>query len=246
MPRAACRALSGGFAYLWLLFAVAFLGAGLAAAGTVWEVRVRREKEADLLAIGAEMRRAIGAYHRATPQAAKELPQKLEDLVEDRRGAAPRRHLRRIYPDPLTGRAEWGLILVEGRIHGVFSLARGTPVRRGGFAEADQAFANARTYAAWRFVANDVIVAPAQPAAGAPPATAPGATPGPAAAAPRGASAAAPAGALPATARAAAGTAAQPAQPGTATATADGVAADVPAPADARLPDNLTPPPPAR
>ena len=149
----ATRARMRGFAYLWLLFFVAAMGASLAAGGVVWEVRVRREKERDLLAIGAEMRRAIADYYRFTPQAAKELPQRLEDLVEDKRGPAVRRHLRRVYADPLTGRAEWGLVLREGRIAGVHSMAAGAPVLRGGFEPEYAAFEGAQSYAAWRFVA---------------------------------------------------------------------------------------------
>ena len=165
----------GGFAYLWILFFVSFMGVSLAAAGVVWEVRVRREKEADLLFIGAEFRRAITDYYRLTPQAAKELPQRLEDLVEDRRGLVTRRHLRRVYRDPVTGSNEWGLTLIGGRISGVYSLAAGVPIRQGGFAAADARFEGARRYADWRFVAEVVAVLPpagtAPPAFGAVPAT---------------------------------------------------------------------------
>ncbi len=148
----------GGFAYLWILFFIAFMGVSLAATGVVWEVRVRRDKEADLLSIGAEFRRAIADYYRLTPQAAKELPKRLEDLVEDRRGLVTRRHLRRIYRDPLTGSTEWGLTQVGGRISGVYSLAAGVPIRQGGFAAADAHFEGARRYADWRFVADGVAL----------------------------------------------------------------------------------------
>ena len=176
--REVCRAPRAmrGFVYLWVLFFVAAMGASLAAGGVLWELRVRREKERDLLAIGAEMRRAIADYYRLTPQAAKELPQRLEDLLEDKRGPALRRHLRRVYADPLTGRAEWGLVAVQGRIMGVYSLAPGVPVIRGGFSEADQVFASATRYADWRFMAPDVV-APAAPG-GAPVGANPGSAPG--------------------------------------------------------------------
>lgn len=180
--REVCRAPQArrGFVYLWVLFFVAAMGASLAAGGVLWELRVRREKERDLLAIGAEMRRAIADYYRLTPQAAKELPQRLEDLLEDKRGPALRRHLRRLYADPLTGRAEWGLVAVQGRIMGVYSLAPGVPVIRGGFSEADQVFASATRYADWRFMAPDVV-APAAPGATPlvpTPVATPGAAPG--------------------------------------------------------------------
>jgi type II secretory pathway pseudopilin PulG len=154
------HARARGFVYVWLLFAVAFIGATLAAAGVVWEVRVRRDKEADLLFIGAEFRRAIADYYRLTPQAAKELPQKLEDLLEDKRGPAVRRHLRRLYRDPLTGGAEWGLVAQQGRITGVYSLAHGMPIRQDGFRDDDSSFKGARRYADWRFVAVVPVPAP--------------------------------------------------------------------------------------
>jgi hypothetical protein len=169
------RARAGGFVYVWLLFAVAFIGASLAAAGVVWEVRVRREKEADLLFIGAEFRRAIADYYRLTPQAAKELPQKLEDLLEDKRGPAVRRHLRRLYRDPISGGTEWGIVAAQGRVMGVYSLARGTPIRQDGFRDDESGFKGARRYADWRFVAAVSVPAPqtgqgtAVPAAGSPP-----------------------------------------------------------------------------
>jgi len=182
LRRGPCRARHAharGFAYIWLLFAVAFIGASLAAAGVVWEVRVRREKEADLLFIGAEFRRAIADYHRLTPQAAKELPQRLEDLLEDKRGPAVRRHLRRLYRDPISGSAEWGVVIEQGRIMGVYSLARGTPIRQDGFREEEAGFRGARRYADWRFVAAVAAPAPTpQPGRGAAPPRTPATGPG--------------------------------------------------------------------
>lgn len=165
-----------GFTYVWMLFAVALGGVALAGAGSAWDVRVRREKEADLLAAGDEIARALTDYYRFTPQAAKELPARLEDLLADSRSGAPKRHLRRVYRDPLTGRGEWGMVMREGRIAGVYSLAPGTPLKRDGFGPAQQGFANAGTYAAWVFAA--VTAAPEAPA----PAGAPGGRPAGAAA----------------------------------------------------------------
>ena len=55
-----------GFAYLALLFAVAFLGAGLGVAGEVWRIQAQREREQQLLWTGHQYRRAIEAYWRAT------------------------------------------------------------------------------------------------------------------------------------------------------------------------------------
>ena len=130
----------------------------------------------------AEFRRAISEYYRSTPQATRQLPARLEDLLEDRRSGATRRHLRRIYLDPLTGKPEWGLVKQGDRVSGVYSLAGGAPVRRAGFAKGDDAFAGASSYAQWRFIATDLQANPSSaiqrepsnsPSAGLPPAPQP-------------------------------------------------------------------------
>ncbi len=112
-----------GFTYLWLLFAIALAGAALAAIGERVSVAVQREKEAELMFRGQAIERAIASYWAATPAAVGALPHSLNDLVEDRRGVATVRHLRRVYPDPFTGLADWALITTQdgAGIRGVHS-----------------------------------------------------------------------------------------------------------------------------
>ena len=154
---------------MWLLFFVALMGISMAGTGTVVEVGVRREKELELLRIGDEIRRAIADYYNNTPQAAKELPSGLPALLEDKRGLVMRRHLRRLYVDPMTGKQTWGLATdATGRLLGVYSLAAGRPIRRAGFGAGLESFENAESYADWRFVA------PGINAQAPPPATPPG------------------------------------------------------------------------
>jgi type II secretory pathway pseudopilin PulG len=150
--RTPTRGQARGFAYLVLLFMVALLGVGLAAAGVVWDLRVRREKEADLLFIGAQFRHAIDAYYDGSPTAAKQYPQSIDDLLEDKRFPNARRYLRRLYRDPFTNAPTWGLIVVNGRLVGVYSLAPGVPVRQSGFLGPEAGFIGAHSYADWRFV----------------------------------------------------------------------------------------------
>lgn len=52
---------------------------------------------------------AGGGMAAAASATGGEWPKRLEDLLEDRRGATPRRHLRRVYDDPCTGRPDWAL-----------------------------------------------------------------------------------------------------------------------------------------
>ena len=140
----------GGFTYLGLLILLVLMGVVLAQAGTLWSQTRQREREADLLFYGDQFRRAIAAYYQA--QNPNTYPRTLDDLLEDPRVPFARRFLRQIYPDPLTGKRDWVLIRAPDRsIMGVYSPAPGVPIKRGGFAAADAAFADAKSYAAWRF-----------------------------------------------------------------------------------------------
>lgn len=99
--------LENGFVYLWALFSVVLAGVVMAGAGQVWQVKAQREKEAELLYVGEQFRAAIMSYYNT---GTKQYPESLEDLLQDKRAPAIKRHLRKIYLDPLTNTAEWGLI----------------------------------------------------------------------------------------------------------------------------------------
>jgi len=118
-----------GFTYLMLLWWVALSGLMLAAMAQSWTLDARRAREAELIWRGEQFRQAIEAYA-SVPVAEGEsrLPQRLQDLLEDRRGGAVQRHLKRIWRDPLTGRAEWGLVREGEGISGVHSLSQARPL----------------------------------------------------------------------------------------------------------------------
>lgn len=142
-----------GFTYLAVLFLVAIMGAGLAAVATVWQMMLQREKEQELLFIGHQFRRAIGLYYERTPGAAKQFPADLGQLLRDDRYVTNQRYLRRIYDDPMTGRAEWGLVKTpDGRIMGVYSLSEAAALKTGNFAMADAEFAGKTSYSEWKFI----------------------------------------------------------------------------------------------
>lgn len=141
-----------GYTYLMVLFMVAALGLLLAQAGVVWQLAAQREREAELLAIGGEFSRALASYAAQTPSGAPRWPASLHDLVEDRRFPVPRRHLRRIYRDPFSGVAQWGVVREGGAIVGVHSLSAGVPIRRAGLPPGlGAAAAHAARYADWVF-----------------------------------------------------------------------------------------------
>lgn len=141
-----------GFSYLGLLFAIAVAGLTLALAGEVWNTNRQREKELELLFIGHQFRAAIRSYYEFSPSAGSEFPHALEDLLLDPRSPGVRRHLRRIYADPMTGSSQWGLVLNEsGTIQGVYSLSGQAPVKTANFNADDREFQGKATYRDWKF-----------------------------------------------------------------------------------------------
>ncbi|MEK6536428.1 MAG: type II secretion system protein [Actinomycetota bacterium] len=136
------------------MFAVAIAGAVLAATGIVWSRANQREKETELLFIGNQFRQAIALYYQRAPGASKRYPPKIENLIKDERYLTTQRYLRKVYIDPMTGKAQWGLVMApEGGVMGVYSLSTAKPIKYAGFAKAEgkAGFANATRYTEWRF-----------------------------------------------------------------------------------------------
>ncbi|MFL6694770.1 MAG: type II secretion system protein [Ramlibacter sp.] len=149
------RAGEAGYTYIGLLLLVAMIGIVLATAGVVWRTEMQREREAQLLFVGEQFAAAITDFYERTPAGQRpRFPARLEELLDDPRWPTTKRHLRRLYVDPFTGEANWGLVpSPEGGILGVYSQAAGTPLRRANFPPRYQeAFETAMTYADWRFV----------------------------------------------------------------------------------------------
>jgi type II secretory pathway pseudopilin PulG len=163
-----------GFTYLTVLFLVAFMGIGLAVTGKVWRTAATREKEAELLYVGDQYRRAIERYYL---HGAMRYPVALEDLLKDPRYPDVRRYLRKLYLDPITGSGDWGVVKApDGGIMGVYSRSGDKPLKIAGFNYGDRLFEQSQAYSAWKFVytpggAQAPITAPgaagAAPAAGA-------------------------------------------------------------------------------
>ena len=143
-----------GFTYIALLIAIALLGAGLGLAGSIWSTDAKRERELDLLFAGDQIRRAITAYHDEAPAGQpNRFPAKLDDLVQDRRWPTTKRHLRKIFIDPMTGSREWVLVRApDTTIIGVNSSSEAPPLKLAGFPDEYANFAGAKSYRDWQFV----------------------------------------------------------------------------------------------
>ena len=145
-----CAGRQRGFTYIGLLLAVAVMGLVLMIAAQVWSTTEQRERETQLLFVGDAYRLAIGGYFAAGHR----FPQTLQDLLVDERTPVPRHYLRRLYSDPMTGKADWTLVLTaDGQgIMGVASSSKATPIKRRNFTFRDRAFADADCICLWQFI----------------------------------------------------------------------------------------------
>lgn len=141
-----------GFSYLALLIAIAIVGAIAAGAITAGSAMQRRLAEEELLFIGGQFQRAFKTFYEATPNGTRRYPNDLDDLLRDPRFPTPRRHLRKIFADPLTGQNKWGVVNAPGGgIMGVYSLCEETPIRVAGFPSEFASFLGATKYSNWVF-----------------------------------------------------------------------------------------------
>ncbi|RDU98396.1 type II secretion system protein [Trinickia dinghuensis] len=157
MRRDKCRRPrpQGGFAYLALMISIAIIGVAAAGAVELGAIYQRRMAEKELLFIGDEFQRALVSYAQATPLLQATQPRTLDDLLRDPRYPNVVRHLRKIYVDPMTGKADWVLIMSpDGQtIVGIHSASKEHPIQIANFPPEFQGFEGKRSYEEWVFMA---------------------------------------------------------------------------------------------
>jgi len=91
--------------FLAVLMVIVVMGIMMGVTGQSWKMTMKREKEKELLFRGNQIKEAIERWNkpRARPL------NKLEDLVTDPNSLKPKRYLRRLFTDPMTGK-EWTLL----------------------------------------------------------------------------------------------------------------------------------------
>ncbi|MBA2483574.1 MAG: type II secretion system protein [Nitrosomonas sp.] len=158
--------LQKGSIYILMLFAVTIAGILLAATGQAWHFKAQREKEKQLILVGEQFRNAVMSYYNSAADGGKKYPKTLEDLLLDKRGLVPQRHLRKMFLDPMTKSTEWGLVdepvpeqdsgarisRSDLGIIGVYSLSKQAPIKTENFPEHYEDFTEAVTYQDWQFV----------------------------------------------------------------------------------------------
>lgn len=145
---------AGGFTYLGLLILLFILGMVAAAGLKAGSLMQRAAAEEELLEIGAQFSEALRSYAAATPKGQPQQPPALADLLKDPRFPNPRRHLRKIFVDPITGRAEWGVMYLADKkgVIGVHSLSDQRPLKMANFDARFMGMENKEKLSDWRFV----------------------------------------------------------------------------------------------
>ena len=141
-----------GFSYVGLLIFIAILSVFATASVSIGSVTQRRDAEDELLFVGTQFRFAFQQYYEATPSGQPRYPTTLTDLIRDPRYPNVRRYLRRLYADPITGKADWVAVMrPEGGIMGVHSRSTAHPIKIGQFPDEFSTFENRTSYEEWIF-----------------------------------------------------------------------------------------------
>jgi type II secretory pathway pseudopilin PulG len=142
-----------GFVYIGLLIGLMIIGIGLGAVSEVWHQSRQREREEELLFVGNQFRLAITRYYLESPRGIQRFPMSLQDLLQDDRSPEKfRRHLRKLYADPMTGKADWAEIrLPGGQLVGVHSQSTEPVLKVAEFRLRDKGLIDKTQYAEWEF-----------------------------------------------------------------------------------------------
>jgi type II secretory pathway pseudopilin PulG len=147
-----------GFTYASVVILVAVIGLVGAMSLRLGTTIQRAAAEQALLDIGTEYSNALASYAAATPAGQPNYPHSFAELLKDPRFPQLRRHLRRIYVDPMTGKAEWGLVKAteNGGILAIYSLSKAAPIKIGNFPPRFVAFEGKASLSDWKFTGEGV------------------------------------------------------------------------------------------
>jgi len=149
-----------GFTYLSVVILVTIIGLVGAVSLRLGTTLQRAFAEQALLDIGMEYSNALASYAAATPQGQPNYPNSFAELLKDPRFPQLRRHLRRVYVDPMTGKAEWGIVKAtdKGGILAIYSLSKAAPIKIGNFPARFASFEGRASLGDWKFSGEGVQV----------------------------------------------------------------------------------------
>lgn len=141
-----------GAVLLTLLVLVTVLGLAAGLAGNSWRNVMQQAREAELLWSGQQYQQAIASYYSVKHGSQQMYPAELKHLLRDPRFPGVVRHLRKLYPDPMTGN-DWEPVRDPAeRIIGVRSSSELTPFKQDGFPMKLAGLQGKSAYREWEFV----------------------------------------------------------------------------------------------
>jgi type II secretory pathway pseudopilin PulG len=144
-----------GFTYIGLVTLITIIGLVGAMTLKADGLLRRAAAEEELLEIGGNFSAALRSYADVTRPGQPRLPRSINDLLRDPRFPEPRRHLRKIFVDPITGKAEWGLICATGDkgVIAIYSLSEARPLKLTKFGTSFSNFEYKGHISDWKFAA---------------------------------------------------------------------------------------------
>ena len=148
------RSPVAGFTFVGMLVVLTVLMLGAAVAGPLWSHQAKRERELELLRLGAAYARAFASYRAASPGSLQQYPGELAQLTRDTRFIGMVRHLRMLYADPIKPDMPWALVKdAQGQVIGVSSQSGDVPLTAGPVDLGDIVLPAASRYSDWKFIA---------------------------------------------------------------------------------------------
>jgi len=142
-----------GFTYPAALALIVIVSVSLMVVQKQWSKIVKRDKEKELFFRAGQIVQAIGSFYKDSSKDSQQYPRSLKVLLKDNRSLGLKRHLRKIYKEPMTEDGQWGIIYDgRGGIKGVFSKSMAEPLKKGNFPEIYKSFENKKKYSEWKFI----------------------------------------------------------------------------------------------
>jgi len=142
-----------GFTYPAALLLIIIVSISLMVVQKQWSTIVKRDREKELFFRTSQIVGAIESFYQNSPKGLQHYPRSLKVLLKDNRFPGLKRHLRKMFKDPMTEDGNWGIVYDgKGGIKGIFSRSQKEPIKKGGFPEEYESFENKKKYSEWKFV----------------------------------------------------------------------------------------------
>lgn len=142
-----------GFTYPAALLLIIIVSISLMVVQQQWSTVMKRDREKELFFRAEQLVSAVGSFYQSSPQGSQQYPGNLKVLLKDNRFQVAKRHLRKLFKDPMTKDGDWGIVYDgKGNIKGFFSRSGEEPLKKGGFSKAYKSFENKKKYSDWKFI----------------------------------------------------------------------------------------------